>query len=86
MQIINLCKASFVLGFHKHRLHFFYSFSKIMLLFKRSQTTQKWPGGSKHSCVRRRSIYNRTILTGLRKDTQVMSITVTKVTVATVKN
>lgn len=34
MQIINLRKASFVPRFHKHWLHFFYSFSKIMLLLK----------------------------------------------------
>lgn len=35
MQITNLCKASFMLGFHKYWLHFLYSFSKIMLLLNR---------------------------------------------------
>jgi len=49
MEIINLCEASFVPGFHKHWLHFFYSFSKIMLLLNRQRTYQRQPCESKQT-------------------------------------
>lgn len=48
MQIINLWKASFVPGFHKHRLHLFYSFGKIVLLLNREGTGQKLQVSKQH--------------------------------------
>lgn len=48
MQITNLWKASFVPGFHKHRLHLFYSFGKIMLLLEREGAGQKCQVNSHH--------------------------------------